>query len=223
VARIQGVSSCQIVTNERGEVAEVHVVATSAKPAKLIARDVETCLKAELGIDVDYKKIGVVLIEPDGAPEIVGAVPAGVEEFPVEEHAPRFAFHSVNVFLSREGNRAEVELVREGAHSLGVADNDNPAAPPWRVVAEATLRAISELLDASTRLCLVGVSRIAVGDAGAIVARVDLVGSRSNKDLVGCSLIDGDENRAAVFATLDAVNRIVGKLDFKSSIEYRIR
>jgi hypothetical protein len=30
----------------------------------MIARDVETCLKAELNLDVDYRKIGVVIIDP---------------------------------------------------------------------------------------------------------------------------------------------------------------
>jgi len=222
VARIQGVSSCQIVTDGRGEITEVHVVATSGKPPKLVARDVESCLKAELGIDVDYKKIGVVLFAPDGAPGAAEPAPA-VEEFPVEEHASRFAFHCVNVFISKEGTRAEVELVRDGVRAFGASSSDHPAGNSWTIIAEATLRSISELLDASTRLCLVGVLKIALGDTGAAVVRVDVVGSRSTKSLAGCSIIGGNENQAVVFATLDAVNRIIGKLDFKSSIEYRIR
>jgi hypothetical protein len=222
VGRIQGVSSCQIVTDGRGEIAEIHVVATSGKPPKLVARDVESCLKAELGIDVDYKKIGVVLFAPDGAQGATEPT-AAVEEFPLEEHASRFAFQCVNVFVSREGTRAEVELTRDGVQAFGVSSSDNPAANAWGIVAEATLRAISELLDASTRLCLVGVLKIALGDASAAVVRVDVVGSRSTKSLAGCSIIGGNENQTVVFATLDAVNRIIGKLNFKSSIEYRIR
>ncbi|MDH3197136.1 MAG: hypothetical protein OEO21_02745 [Candidatus Krumholzibacteria bacterium] len=223
VARIQGVSSCQIVTDGRGEITEVHVVATSGKPPKLVARDVESCLKAELGIDVDYKKIGVVLFAPDGSQGATEPAAAAMEEFPVEEHASRFAFHCVNVFVSREGTRAEVELARDGVQAFGASSSDNPAANAWEIVAEATLRAISELLDASTRLCLVGVLKIALGDASAAVVRVDTVGSRSTKSLAGCSIIGGNENQTVVFATLDAVNRIIGKLNFKSSIEYRIR
>ncbi|MDH3217208.1 MAG: hypothetical protein OEN01_13145, partial [Candidatus Krumholzibacteria bacterium] len=49
VGKIHGVSSCRISTDDAGEISEVHVVATAKKPAKLIARDVETCLMAEMG------------------------------------------------------------------------------------------------------------------------------------------------------------------------------
>ena len=63
VGRIQGISSCRITTDDAGEITEVHVVAEGRKPAKLVARDVETCLKAELSIHVDYKKIGVVIFD----------------------------------------------------------------------------------------------------------------------------------------------------------------
>ncbi len=63
IGRITGISSCRISSDCSGRITEVHVVATDAKPAKLVARDVETCLQAELGIHVDYKKIGVVTYE----------------------------------------------------------------------------------------------------------------------------------------------------------------
>jgi len=55
------------------------------------------------------------------------------------------------------------------------------------------------------------------------VVRVDVVDPRGTKQLAGCAILSGDRNQSVVFATLDAVNRVVGKLDFKRSIEYRIR
>ncbi|MFH1756138.1 MAG: hypothetical protein ABIA59_10610, partial [Candidatus Latescibacterota bacterium] len=93
-SRIIGISSCKITTDETGEITEIHVVATSNKPAKLVARDVESCLKAELGIDVDHKKIGVVLFEqPDDnhveyEQSTLEDTDQSVEEFPVEEYPP---------------------------------------------------------------------------------------------------------------------------------------
>ncbi len=64
ILRLRDIHSCRIATDETGAVSEVHVVAATERPPKMIARDVETCLKAELNLDVDYRKIGVVIIDP---------------------------------------------------------------------------------------------------------------------------------------------------------------
>lgn len=241
VGRIMGISSCKISTNEEGEITEVHVVATAEKSPKLIARDVESCLKAEMGMHVDYKKIGVVIFDavrgianspaeqeesveqtsPNTSIDTVGT--EELEEFPIEEHPARFAFQSVNLFISQDNIKAEVELVRDSVEAFGSAHSDNPAAAPWKVISEATLRAVSEYLDDSIRLCLGDVRKVPLADTSVFVVKVDLVGNRDSKSLAGCSIISGNENQAIVFATLDAVNRILGKLDFKSSIEYKIK
>jgi len=57
----------------------------------------------------------------------------------------------------------------------------------------------------------------------AILVRVDVIGSRFDKSLAGSAMIAGNETQAVVFATLDAINRLTGKLEFKSSIEYKIK
>ena len=63
IMQLRDIRSSRIATDESGKITEIHVVAATNRPPKLIARDVETCLKAQLGIAVDYRKIGVVLIE----------------------------------------------------------------------------------------------------------------------------------------------------------------
>lgn len=63
ILRLRDIQSCRISTDELGKITEVHVVAASDRSPKLIARDVETILKAELGLPIDYRKIGVVLID----------------------------------------------------------------------------------------------------------------------------------------------------------------
>jgi hypothetical protein len=229
VNRIQGVSSCRISTDEVGAITEIHVVALPHKAAKLVARDVESCLKAELGIEVDHRKIGVVVITAGLADEDAGR-PRGKEsaadqvvEFPVEEIASRFEFRSVSVFVSRDGLQAEVELARDGMDVLGKAATDNPNTPPARVVAEAAVRAVGDLLEEPARLCLAEVREVALGDAPAVVVKVDLARNRDVKSLAGCSLLSGNVNQTVVVAALDAINRVVGKLPFRKSIEYRIK
>jgi hypothetical protein len=229
VNRIQGVSSCRISTDEVGTITEIHVVALPHKAAKLVARDVESCLKAELGIEVDHRKIGVVVItagrpdEDSDRTRAAGAAEDRVVEFQVEEFASRFEFRSVSLLVSRDGLQAEVELARDGVEVLGKAATDNPNAPPTRVVAEAAVKAVGDLLDEPARLCLSEVRDIVLGDDPAVVVKVDLVRNREVKSLAGCALLSGNANQTVVFAALDAINRVVGKLPFRKSIEYRIK
>jgi len=65
IIRLREVQSCRIYTDESGAITEIHVVAVTDRAPKLLARDVETCLKASLGLIVDYRKIGVVVIDPE--------------------------------------------------------------------------------------------------------------------------------------------------------------
>lgn len=219
VASVQGVSSCRIRIDEAGQVTEVHVVSRGGKSPKLVARDVEGVLKAEMNVDVDYKKIGVVVldVEPEAPAD------SAPEEFPILEHSSRFAFVSVNLVSTRTGLRAEVELSRDSAEAFGSSESDNPTASAHSVIAQATLRAVSEFLDDDTRLCLGGVQKVSLAGNDVILARVDVMSSRYNKPLAGSAMIDGNEAQAVVFAALDAINRLIGKLEFKSSVEYKIK
>jgi hypothetical protein len=65
IIRLREVQSCRIYTDESGNITEVHAVAITDRAPKLLARDVETCLKASLGLIVDYRKIVVVVIDPE--------------------------------------------------------------------------------------------------------------------------------------------------------------
>jgi hypothetical protein len=215
LARLPGVIACRLQTGAKGEVLEVHLEVARGADRVAVTREVEAALKRDFGLAIDGSHITVSTSADAAQPD--------VEEFPILEFASRFAFVSVNVVSSREGIRAEVELTRESLHAFGAASTDNIALPAWSVVAEATLRAVSEFLDDATRLCLIGVVKAPLGDDDAMLVRVDVVSSRCTKSLAGCALAGGNENQGVVFATLDAVNRVIGKLDFKTSIEYKIQ
>jgi hypothetical protein len=80
VCRINGVRECKIDLDDEGEIAGVHVVAGMEREPRHIVRDVEGLLKTRLGMDVYYKKIGVVQMvdeahdeADDDEPLIVGA------------------------------------------------------------------------------------------------------------------------------------------------------
>lgn len=232
VVKVQGISSCQISTDGFGEITEIHVVATVDKPPKLIARDVETCLKAEMGINVDYKKIGVVIFDSENGQSELAVesdhhhnsepqdFPPGVQEFAVEEFPSRLALESISIRRESGKVRAEVELKHESGTGFGSVEVR--AGNLTKVVAEATLVAVLDSLDESIQLCLGEVLKLRLSDKDALVVQVDVVAKRETRSLAGCVLVSGDPIDAVVYATLDAVNRVLGRLELKSSVEYRI-
>jgi hypothetical protein len=214
LSRLDGVFASHIRAGDEGALEGVELEVAADADRAPIVREAAALLSRELGLEFDSELIRLNAREK---------APDGVEEFPILEFEGRFAFVSVNVVSSREGLRAEVELTRESLNAFGAAASGNIALPVWSVVAEATLRAVSEFLDDEVRLCLIGVVKAPLGDDEAMLVRVDVVTSRWTKSLAGCALVGGHDNQSVVFATLDAVNRVSGKLEFKTSIEYKIQ
>ena len=70
IMRLDDVQSCRISTDEEGGIDEIHVVAATERPPKLVARDVEMSLSTKLGLNIDHRKIGVVIISSFGEDNI---------------------------------------------------------------------------------------------------------------------------------------------------------
>jgi len=95
ICRINGVRECKIDLDEGGEIAGVHVVAGMEREPRHIVRDVEGLLKARLGLDVYYKKIGVVqmvdeavLGDDDDASFVLGVAGIGPDLAAVDDAPP---------------------------------------------------------------------------------------------------------------------------------------
>ncbi|MBN2183850.1 MAG: hypothetical protein JW746_00830 [Candidatus Krumholzibacteriota bacterium] len=105
IMHLRDIRSCRIATDESGRITEIHVVAATNRPPKLIARDVETCLKAQLGIAVDYRKIGVVLIDLVDEEELTEeAEELDENSFSVDELVER-GFSERKQFPGKEGEK----------------------------------------------------------------------------------------------------------------------
>jgi len=229
VMRLRDIQSCKIVADEQGSIAEIHVVAMSDRPAKMIARDIETCLNAQLGISIDYRKIGVVLVDPTKAVEkprpaeapIAGAGTPVRLEFLEQDMRIRFK----GLRLSIEGDRIDVEvkLERNGLEVVGSQGDLRHAGRQRETVAGAALHAVTELLDENIQLCLAAISEIEVSGRTALLAVIDAVEGRAVTSFAGCVLLGRDPNEGAVLAVLDALNRQLGRWKLRTEIHYTIR
>ncbi|MDD3643334.1 MAG: hypothetical protein PHQ19_07735 [Candidatus Krumholzibacteria bacterium] len=234
IRRIRDVRSCRIVTGADGEIAEVHVVAGGGRPPKKIARDVESVLKAEAGIDIDHRKIGVVLLEEHQGEDSAQAGPPreepGIHGFPeirddleILEDFSRVELRSVSVLVESGAVSAEVSLSRDGQVASGRHTARRGEAPPFAAAARAAALALAELLDEQFHLCLTDIREFEIDGRKALAAVVALVDGRDTKRFTGCAFAGDDPGEAAVLAVLDAVNRPFGRWKSRRETHYRIR
>lgn len=248
ILRLRDIQSCRISTDETGKINEVHVVASSYRSPKMIARDVETCLKAELGLEIDYRKIGVVLINSSkeagagriredeaagmkeglgaGTPEISTEKPEGMETEPqleFLEQEGRVRFKGIHLGIEESRLEVEVKLERGGIEAIGRMGAARRGEHFDAAIAAATVLALTELLDESFYLCLAGIEETSIRNHKALITKLEAVDGRIVRSFVGCVLMGADRNEAAAMAVLDAVNRPLGRWKLRKQTRYTIR
>lgn len=159
ITRLRDVQSCRITTDETGQVTEVHVVACTEKSPKLIARDVETCLRAELSLYVDYRKIGVVVI--DSQKDLSRKEPSEQEPVPKRRWTDR-----IDVVDRRQEEQ-------EPIHDLRVEDEVREGEPGLEFLEEdvrVRLKGLTITLEEETMDVEVRLERSGVGASGSMTA-----------------------------------------------------
>ncbi|HET9232856.1 MAG TPA: hypothetical protein VFP10_01800, partial [Candidatus Eisenbacteria bacterium] len=180
-------------------------------------------------VDVDYRKISVAQrrdLEADTLqariePTTVLTLPASlVEEEPI---VTRLRFEGVSVSIDTAGCLARVELSLEGREAVGEAHGGNTSRRLPFLVSEATLDALSKFVDPDCSLTLVDLKCLTLDDDEVVLVMVKLFKDRSEKTLTGSAVVAQSLQQAVVYATLSALNRALGRLQFREPIEYEVR
>lgn len=209
---LAGVLSCRVVTDAAGLVLEIHVVASRERHPKQIIRDIETVLFTSMGVRVDHKKISVAVLD-NQTREKKEEVP--VVKRPVVE---RLKFIDMSMKWTPDGGAVEVILSR-GAFR-GIGETSFSVSPgPLRAAVEATLKAVGMFV-AEGAFQLGSVEKKNLGNHEAVFVQIQYVSSNRSMPLVGSALVVRDGNLSALFATLDAVNRYLGRLESAEGIEW---
>lgn len=194
LARLDGVEAVRVVGSDT-KLDEIHVLARRAKPAKQVVRDVQSLAAAAFGIDIDRRIVSVVqLADGDLA---TGDRPA-----------------IVDIYETTDGSRSSVRVTLEWNDESLVGQTSGAAASATRnrLVAEAALGALSQALHADASFAVASVDVPVLGSRRVAIAQIVLVTSKTERLMVGSSLVDEDESRAVVRAVLDALNRVVPDL-----------
>lgn len=246
ITQIKGVLQCKIDLDAGGDISSVHVVARQGRDPRHIVRDVEGLLKARLGIAVFYKKIGVVqVVEPPRDPQAASAPPAELADVEpealrvevdddddeddggeldhaaeaillAEEIAPRVKCVGVGLLSTENTVRAEVDLQAGGIRARGSAEGPNRSASDIDLIAQATLDAVQRLLDEAIALNLSEIRVDPLGGQKVVLVAVELVEGRRAERLFGTCQPQQNLHQAVVFAVLDALNRRLALMAFKS-------
>jgi hypothetical protein len=141
----------------------------------------------------------------------------------VNPSAGRVRFVTANLFVSGLRTQAQVELSWQGTTRLGSATGASARDNAHRLVAGATLQALVPYLGDDVTIAPHEVEFVRLGRHEVVIVTVKLLAQRSEKTLVGACTVEQDVAQSVVYATLAAVNRVLGGLRAKEPVEYELR
>lgn len=209
LSALDGVNSVKIVTDEHGSIQEIHILSGSEIGAKQIVRNVESALLAELGLQVDHRKISVARMRGGDLEDLRES-----EQAEVSSAGPGRRLILNSVQIERRAGRAarcKVELSIGDRQFLGEAEGSDSTRTRSEIAAEAALDAIRDATeDGMSPLGLQGVTTVNAVGRDIVLAVVQVRSGRSPIPLSGCSVVVDSPEEAAVLAVLQATNRWIG-------------
>ncbi len=193
IRQIKDIISARIVTDSGGEIAEIHVLAGSARGPKQVVRDIESAFMAQFGVSIDHKKISVAQMRDDDSLR------------PVPELRPRVT--SVTVLSKGRTMEAKVQLGIGEETFEGTSSGPNTANNKLRLISQATALALEEYMKGICNIVTEDITTIVLSRRPVVAVCIALVTNIGEERLIGAAFTNEDEREAAVKATLAAVNR----------------
>jgi hypothetical protein len=228
---LRDIARASIALTEDGrEISEINILAEGQRPPKQIVRDVRSALRAEYQIDVDYRKISVAqkresgrdasAPEPSRLPNVLTLPALRLEEEPA---AVRLRFVGVTVGLDQATCHARVELSLGDRETMGEATGSNSRRQVPLLIGQATLEAVERFVDEAYVFTLTDLEIVELGGEDVVLVAIKFYKDRSEKTLTGSCPVTHDLQQSVVYATLDGLNRILGRLRYREPVEYEIR
>ncbi|MBI2914876.1 MAG: hypothetical protein HYY08_03010 [Firmicutes bacterium] len=191
VEMIRGVTGSRIVIGPRGEIEEVHVLATADRNPKQIVRDIESICAADFGLRIDHRKVSVAQLGSNH----------------VTREEARLRLDSVGVHVSGSSMEVHVHLYLTETLFEGRARGPESGSSRPRVAAIACLQAVEGYLGETVRLVLDDLVCVHAGQRRVVLVLVTMLSRGGEEKLAGCVLIKKDVVEASIRAVLDALNR----------------
>lgn len=191
INKIPGIISSRFVTDNGGQIIELHILSDIYRSPKQLVRDIQSAMLTKYDIKIDHKIISVAQIEDN----VIN----------YKEH--RLSMHNVKVLTEGPKSQVEVILIKDGQPYKGTAQGGNAVSSRIRLIAEATLNAIHCALDIEYVFILADITDVLISGKKAYVISVSHLFELGEELLCGSCILTKDENESVVKATLDAINR----------------
>lgn len=225
LASLAGVISARVRVSIAGDVQEIHVLATPDLHPKQVVRNVESALRAGLGLEFDRRVISVAQVSPgtalpvrkaaNGKTLADGAVveaavplePSPTPPVPVVVEAERIVLLGYEASL--DGTRqavCTVRLGRAGEEFTGSGEGSSTTAGR----AEAAARALFSALTAARGddvLALYGAALIESHGRPYVLVSATALDGRQAIPLAGAATLSRSPEESAILAGLQATNR----------------
>jgi hypothetical protein len=199
---LTGVVSARIVADPAGRIEEIHVLTDKTMSPKQTVRNVESALLAQLGIEVDHRKVSVAQTQgpPAGASaKIIGIGQlTGVRRYLFEgyEFERKMPQHIV----------CRVKLKLDDEDYVGTAEGTDLERGRLNAAAQSVLNAL-EAAEEDVGFALDGVKQLDAFDIPIVVTAVYGLSGRTRTYLAGAAPVTESPEHAAILATLKATNR----------------
>lgn len=225
---LAGVVSAHIITNDAGEMVEIHILATPELHPKQVVRNVESALSAGLGIQVDRRIVSVAQIRTEIAherPSQRSAAPGGVaaalqdkaglaatdDEVPLEDGPSADRLEYVRYEARRDAERCACQVILRSKDGEVTGSGEGPDTAAGR--AEAAARAVFAAIAAARpdlRLELEGATISSSRGRSFVIISAHAVLDRTTISLAGAAVLSRSPEEAAILAALQASNRWSG-------------
>jgi hypothetical protein len=206
VRQLKDVVSVRALLSPSGSIEELHVLVNARRAPKQVTRDIESALIAHLGITLDYKKISIAQAQPRSS---LAGVAAPLTLAPGSIPA-KSRMRIADVSLTVHGTRADatVHLQRDDQIFTGLSTGHASSHNQLRLIATAAIRSVENKAGEDGTMVVEDVcGNVNLAGRTAVVVLVSVISDRGEEHLTGCALVRQDLWKAAVSATLDAVNR----------------
>jgi hypothetical protein len=201
--RLPGIYAAGIRTDGEGTINEIHILANSCKNPKQLARDIQSALLAAYNLEIDYRIISIAQLSDDPTEPESATAPT----------VPARLRYKGAIFTEGDGRyTVKVTLARNGCDYSGFASCRDSAAQRVRAVAQATLAAVHEYLGNDDIYTLVAVQTVEITAIPVAVILIEHVADIPGNLLIGAARSESNEAVSIVKATLDALNRSIGRL-----------
>jgi hypothetical protein len=207
---LRDVLSVRVVADQRGAIQEIHVLVSGNRAPKQTVRDIESAVMAKLGVAVDHRKISVAQLQTNEPPAVAARAQSAAvpRETPRRASSGRLQFSDVTFSFNGSRAQATVRLKEEDRVFTGTAEGANTAHNQLRLVATATLAAVQQAWRGRGTYVVEDVSAsLRLAGQNVVVALIDVLTDRGQETLTGSALVKQDLWKAAVNASLDAINR----------------